>query len=64
MSDRRDDRLRELLEEIDARLRDAERIRNHAEHSRATPFWPDRRRAARVPAPHSADEPTRDSQNA
>jgi len=50
MSDRRADDLRALLEQIDARLREAERLRDHVEHRDESPFWPDRRRVARVPA--------------
>jgi hypothetical protein len=36
------------LEEIDARLGEAERLRRHAE-DRREPFWPERRRVERVP---------------
>jgi hypothetical protein len=54
MSKRREDRVRDLLDEIDARLRDAQRLRNHAEqHKREAPFWPDRRHGGRVPDLHS-----------
>ncbi len=45
-----DELTRELLERIDARLLEAERLRNHIEQrSRQVPFWPDRRRPGRVP---------------
>jgi hypothetical protein len=48
-----DDLTRELIEQIDARLRDAERLRNHADDRRLQrPFWPDRRRVGRVPGAH------------
>jgi len=53
MSDRRADDLRALLEQIDARLREAERLRDHVEHRDESPFWPDRRRVARVPVTSS-----------
>ena len=51
MDDRsKEDDLRELVERIKERLRDAERLRNHAEERRRQPaFWPDRRRSSRVP---------------
>jgi len=55
MTERREDeRLRKLLDDIDVRLRDAERLRNHADdRQRRTPFYPDRRHAERVPdLPH------------
>jgi len=65
MAERRDDRVRELLDQIDARLRDAERLRNHAEHRRGTPFWPERRRSGRVPVPQQpSDEPNTNSHSA
>jgi hypothetical protein len=45
-----DDDLRDLVERIKERLRDAERLRNHVEQWRRQPaFWPDRRRSSRVP---------------
>ena len=63
MSNQFDDRMRELLEQIDARLRDAERLRNHAEQRAERPLWPDRRGVGRVPAadPH---DPPRDTHSA
>ena len=48
MNERREDHVRTLLEEIDARLAEAERLRRDAEDRRA-PFWPDRRRIVHVP---------------
>ena len=59
MSERHDDHLRELLEQIDAHLRDAERLRDYVEHSRERSFWPDRRRIGRIPAPDSDDDSRR-----
>jgi hypothetical protein len=42
--------LLDLVDKIKERLRDAERLRNHEEERRRqTAFWPDRRRASRVP---------------
>jgi hypothetical protein len=64
MTERGDDHLRDLLEQIDAHLRKAERLRNHAEQRRESPLWPDRRRVGRVPAPEGTDDPRRDSQSA
>ena len=51
MTDRRDDeRLRKLMDDIDVRLRDAERLRNHVDQrQRSGPFYPDRRHSDRVP---------------
>ena len=51
MVDRRSrDPLRDLVDEIEERLRDAERLRNHAEQRRhQEAFWPDRRHTSRVP---------------
>jgi hypothetical protein len=48
MPERREDHVRTVLEEFDARLVEAERLRRHAEERRA-PFWPERRRVERVP---------------
>src|SRR5438552_5057165 len=59
MAERHADRVRELLEQIDARLRDAERLRSHVEERRESPFWPDRRRIGRIPAPNSEDDSRR-----
>jgi hypothetical protein len=43
-----DDLMRELIDQIDARLREAERVRNTADQQyRDRPFWPDRRRSKR-----------------
>jgi len=41
------DKARRLIDEIDERLRDAERLRNHVRSQQ--PFWPDRRRISRIP---------------
>jgi hypothetical protein len=51
MTERReDDRLRNLLDEIDSRLRDAERLRSYAdEQQRRGAFYPERRHSERVP---------------
>lgn len=43
-----DELMRELIIQIDTRLREAERLRNQAEQqSRERPFWPERRRGRR-----------------
>jgi hypothetical protein len=47
--------VRALIEELDRRLRDAERLRNHLTQ-RPHLIWPDRRRQGRIPHP-SEDEP-------
>jgi len=51
MTERRDnERLRKLMDDIDIRLRDAERLRNHADQrQRRGAFYPDRRHSDRVP---------------
>lgn len=50
-----EDLLRELIDQIDARLREAERVRNTAdEQYRDRPFWPERRRHTRT---HDSDQP-------
>ncbi|MBI3049877.1 MAG: hypothetical protein HYY76_16360 [Acidobacteria bacterium] len=44
-----EDLLRELIGEIDARLREAEQLRSEAgQHQRERPFWPERRRSRRT----------------
>jgi len=51
-----EDLMRELIDQIDARLREAERVRNSAEqHYRDRPFWPERRHNTRN---HDSDQPT------
>jgi len=55
MDDRQNDTVRTLIEQIDRRLRDAERLRNHVTQP-PRPIWPDRRHEGRIPQP-SADEP-------
>jgi hypothetical protein len=40
--------LDDLFREVDAHLREAERLRNFVEHQQS--FWPDRRRQSRVPS--------------
>jgi hypothetical protein len=53
-----DNLMRELLDKIDARLREAERVRNQAEGQyRDRPFWPERRRSPRNLGPDDPDEP-------
>jgi hypothetical protein len=51
MSKRIDDTTRDLIEQIDRQLRDAERLRSYiaAAHSQV---WPDRRQHSRIPAIH------------
>ena len=47
--------MRELIDQIDARLREAERVRNNADQQyRDRPFWPERRRSTRN---HDSDQP-------
>jgi hypothetical protein len=58
MSDPFSDKLmRDLLDQIDERLREAERVRNQAERYRDRPFWPERRRSRRSSDPDEPDEP-------
>jgi hypothetical protein len=60
MTERREDeRLRKLLDDIDVRLRDAERLRSHADDRQRRPaFYPERRHSERVPDLHpKRDEP-------
>jgi hypothetical protein len=53
-----DDLMRELIDQIDAQLREAERVRNMAdEQFRDRPFWPERRRSRRSPDPDDPDSP-------
>lgn len=53
-----DNLMRELIDEIDARLREAERVRNKAdEQYRDRPFWPERRRSRRSRDPDEPDDP-------
>ena len=61
MSERRVNlKVRSLIDQIDARLRDAERLRNAVEHPQPH-VWPDRRRKSRIPENGSALIPDRDS---
>ena len=49
-----DDLTRTLLEQIDARLREAEQVRNRTDEGwRQRPFYPERRRVGRT----TADQP-------
>jgi hypothetical protein len=48
-NDRRPERIRALIEEVDRVLRESERMTNHLESSMKHPFWPERRRAVRMP---------------
>ncbi len=51
-----DNLMRELLDQIDDRLREAEKVRNRAdEHYRGRPFWPERRHSPRSTDPKSDD---------
>ena len=43
------ERIRELIEQVDRVRDESERVRGHAEHAMKNPFWPDRRRAPRIP---------------
>ena len=50
-----EDLMRELIDQIDARLAEAERVRNSADQQyRDRPFWPERRRNTRN---HESDQP-------
>jgi hypothetical protein len=50
MSKRIDDTTRELMEQIDRQLRDAERLRSYI--TNPSHVWPDRRQQSRIPAVH------------
>jgi hypothetical protein len=51
------DDIRNLIEEVDGRLREAERIRSYVNERAGRPaWWPERRRVPRVPP---TDEPDR-----
>jgi len=55
-----DDLMRELIAQIDARLREAERVRNQAEQQhRDRPFWPERRHSRRDDDPQPPHRPER-----
>lgn len=43
-----DDQTRSLIDQIDERLRDAERLRHHVNNPQPD-VWPDRRRNSRIP---------------
>jgi len=47
--DRRSERIRALIDEVDRIRRESERLTNHAERAMKRPFWPERRRSVRVP---------------
>jgi len=47
--DRRSERIRALIQELDRVRRESERMTGHAERSMKSPFWPDRRRSPRLP---------------
>lgn len=50
--------MRDLLERLDASLREAERVRNQADQQyRDRPFWPERRRTRRDPDPDQPNSP-------
>ena len=53
------DAIRDLLEESDRIRKESERTRNHADRAMKQPFWPERRRAPRMPW---AEEPHRDDE--
>ena len=57
MTERRDEeRIRKLLDDIDVRLRHAERLRSFADDRRRRgEFYPDRRQSSRVPNASDAD---------
>ena len=59
--DRRSERIRALIEEVDRVRRESERMTNHVERSMKRPFWPDRRKSMRIPPP--AEQPDRRSDN-
>jgi hypothetical protein len=53
--DRRSDRIRALIEEVDRVRHESERMTSHLERSMKNPFWPDRRRSPRVPGSEKPD---------
>lgn len=49
----RSDRIRDLIEEVDRVRRESEQVRSHVDKAMKQPFWPERRRHARVPGSES-----------
>lgn len=60
--DRRSDRIRALIEEVDRVRRESERVTSHVERTLKRPFWPERRRSSRMPPP--AEQPDRNGEAA
>jgi hypothetical protein len=56
----RPEQIRALIEEVDRICDESERVIRHVEWTMKHPFWPDRRRTARVPPP-SPKPPDRNS---
>ena len=52
----RADRIRALLDEADRVRAESERVSSEIERALKQPFWPERRRSLRIPAPHSSDD--------
>jgi hypothetical protein len=52
-----DDKTRELMDKIDAHLRDAERLRSYM--ARRSHAWPERRQHSRIPEVHHAESGAR-----
>ena len=53
--DRRSDRIRALIEEVDRVRHESERVTSHLERSMKSPFWPERRRSPRIPPSDKPD---------
>ncbi len=47
--DRRPERIRALIAEIDRVRCESEQVTSHLERSMKSPFWPERRRSPRIP---------------
>lgn len=58
--DRRSERIRALIEEVDRVRHESEQVTSHLERSMKSPFWPDRRRSPRVPRSEQPDGTGRD----
>lgn len=57
----RADQIRALIEEADRVRNESERMRNQLDRSMKRPFWPERRRTARVPPPPDAPDGNNDA---
>ena len=59
--DRRSERIRALIEEVDRVRQESEQVTSHLERSMKSPFWPERRRSPRVPRSEKPDGTGRDN---